>query len=131
MMPNEPDPCSEEREPYPGFSGHDLIIQPWRGSRRWERDEARDDPDLGGHDLPVWQPRFHRESARRKALFAKAERRLRTIAIVAGYASDVISWPSRDFVTAAGLSVQVSADHEMTWTPRGGYVLREIDEIPF
>lgn len=78
---------------------------------------------------------IHRESARRAALFAKAELVLATAAAVAGSPRPLIAVQAwyRHNGQRRGLFIDLPGDREMTWTPRDGFRVGEVvyGEVPF
>jgi len=85
-----------------------------------------------------WERRVRyarRESARRRALFTKAERVLATAAAMAGSKAPLIAvqaWHDA-YGRRQGLYIILPGDREMAWTPRGGFNVGEISygKIPF
>lgn len=72
----------------------------------------------------------HHEGARRKKMFAVARKTLIAVARLRGRSALVYPWANRRGI-AAGLRVTLSSEEEMEWSPRTGYRLVKLDEIPF
>lgn len=84
--------------------------------------------------------RYGKESARRRKLFARARAVLEAAARVRGrrvtFSGVVCSGDAHSLGVnwrgvSIGLRANIGPDHDMQWTPRNGFVIREIDLIPF
>jgi hypothetical protein len=82
--------------------------------------------------------RYGKESARRRKLFARARATLEAAARVRGrrvtfndVSGDAQSLGVNRRGISIGLQVNIGPDHDMQWTPRGGFVICEIEPIPF
>lgn len=84
--------------------------------------------------------RYGKQSARRRKLFARARVALEAAVRVRGRrvtssgvvcSGDAHSLGVNRSGVSIGLRANIGPDHDMYWTPRGGFVIREIDLIPF
>jgi hypothetical protein len=105
--------------------------------RYWEQRDAEDAATAAWQAEQEAEMRrlrhVRRESARRRKLFAKAEAVLAVAAAMSGSNHPLIaveSWDNRSGLRG-GLYIYLDRDRQLCWSPRHGYEVVEIDEIPF
>ena len=103
-------------------------------------DDDYDDPEAAFGDGPPWYGENAKyaaklmrqtcDSGRRLALFRKAETALQVAARLRGCDDRPYPYYARNG-RRLGLYVMLDRDHEMHWSPRGGYRIVDVDNLPF